>query len=110
MAGATRLSGAEHVKWDFEVSGLAGRQIGVGFMLDWDIGPDWGFFGYLGVLILMMSWCMMCCVMDEADRLVMVLMQEPHHQHGHMTPPLVMWSPELNQLKVVSQFSKTKAL
>jgi hypothetical protein len=27
---------------------MASRQIGVGFMLLWNIGPDWGFFGYLG--------------------------------------------------------------
>eukprot|EP00027_Filamoeba_sp_ATCC50430_P002805 CAMPEP_0168546538 /NCGR_PEP_ID=MMETSP0413-20121227/3552_1 /TAXON_ID=136452 /ORGANISM="Filamoeba nolandi, Strain NC-AS-23-1" /LENGTH=120 /DNA_ID=CAMNT_0008576723 /DNA_START=232 /DNA_END=594 /DNA_ORIENTATION=+ len=27
---------------------MANRQIGVGFLLDWNIGPDWGFFGYLG--------------------------------------------------------------
>jgi hypothetical protein len=22
---------------------------GIGFLLDWNIGPDWGFFGYLGL-------------------------------------------------------------
>jgi hypothetical protein len=27
---------------------MACAQIGIGFMLLWDIGPDWGFFGYLG--------------------------------------------------------------
>jgi hypothetical protein len=27
---------------------MASRQIGVGFMLLWNIGPDWGLFGYLG--------------------------------------------------------------
>jgi hypothetical protein len=35
-------------RWDFVVEEMAARQIGVGFMLLWDIGPDWGFFGYLG--------------------------------------------------------------
>jgi hypothetical protein len=34
--------------WDFVIDELAGRQIGVGFMLQWDQGLDWGFFGYLG--------------------------------------------------------------
>lgn len=27
---------------------MASAQIGVGFILLWDVGPDWGFFGYLG--------------------------------------------------------------
>ena len=27
---------------------MARAQIGVGFMLLWSVGPDWGFFGYLG--------------------------------------------------------------
>jgi hypothetical protein len=35
-------------RWDFVVDELAGAQLGVGFMLQWEIGPDWGFFGYLG--------------------------------------------------------------
>jgi hypothetical protein len=35
-------------QWDFVIDELAGAQIGIGFMLLWDIGPDWGFFGYLG--------------------------------------------------------------
>ena len=35
-------------RWDFVVNEMASRQIGVGFMLLWDLGPDWGFFGYLG--------------------------------------------------------------
>jgi hypothetical protein len=35
-------------EWDFVVEEMAAGQIGVGFMLAWDIGPDWGFFGYLG--------------------------------------------------------------
>ena len=35
-------------RWDFVIDELAGTQLGVGFMLLWDIGPDWGFFGYLG--------------------------------------------------------------
>jgi hypothetical protein len=34
--------------WDFIVDELAKGQIGVGFMLLWDKGLDWGFFGYLG--------------------------------------------------------------
>lgn len=34
--------------WDFVVNEMSERQIGVGFMLLWDVGPDWGFFGYLG--------------------------------------------------------------
>ena len=37
-------------KWslEFDVQSMGTRQIGVGFLLDWNIGPDWGFFGYLG--------------------------------------------------------------
>lgn len=35
-------------RWDFIVEEMARAQIGVGFMLLWDVGPDWGFFGYLG--------------------------------------------------------------
>lgn len=35
-------------QWDFVVEEMACAQIGIGFMLLWDIGPDWGFFGYLG--------------------------------------------------------------
>jgi hypothetical protein len=35
-------------RWDFAIDELAGAQLGVGFMLLWDIGPDWGFYGYLG--------------------------------------------------------------
>lgn len=35
-------------RFDFVVDEMAGAQIGVGFMLLWDVGPDWGFFGYLG--------------------------------------------------------------
>jgi hypothetical protein len=35
-------------RWDFVIDEMAGAQIGIGFMLLWDIGPDWGFFGYLG--------------------------------------------------------------
>ena len=34
--------------WDFLVEEMATAQIGVGFMLQWDRGLDWGFFGYLG--------------------------------------------------------------
>lgn len=34
--------------WDFVIDELAGAQLGIGFMLLWDIGPDWGFYGYLG--------------------------------------------------------------
>jgi len=37
-----------HFRWDFVVEEMASGQIGVGFMLLWDVGPDWGFFGYLG--------------------------------------------------------------
>jgi hypothetical protein len=33
---------------DFVVDEMARAQIGVGFMLLWNVGPDWGFFGYLG--------------------------------------------------------------
>lgn len=33
---------------DFVVGEMARAQIGVGFMLLWNVGPDWGFFGYLG--------------------------------------------------------------
>lgn len=35
-------------QWDFVVEEMAFAQIGIGFMLLWNIGPDWGFFGYLG--------------------------------------------------------------
>lgn len=35
-------------RWEFVVEEMASAQIGVGFMLLWDVGPDWGFFGYLG--------------------------------------------------------------
>jgi hypothetical protein len=35
-------------RWDFIVDEMASGQIGVGFMLLWDVGADWGFFGYLG--------------------------------------------------------------
>jgi len=35
-------------RWDFVVEEMAERQIGIGFMVLWDVGPDWGFFGYLG--------------------------------------------------------------
>ena len=34
--------------WDFVVEDMMNAQIGVGFMLQWDRGLDWGFFGYLG--------------------------------------------------------------
>jgi hypothetical protein len=34
--------------WDFTVDEMASAQLGIGFMLFWNIGPDWGFFGYLG--------------------------------------------------------------
>jgi hypothetical protein len=33
---------------DFVVDEMARAQIGIGFMLLWNAGPDWGFFGYLG--------------------------------------------------------------
>ena len=35
-------------QWDFVIEEMASGQIGIGFMLLWDVGPDWGFFGYLG--------------------------------------------------------------
>ena len=37
-------------KWSLEyhVESIGTRQIGVGFLLGWNVGPDWGFFGYLG--------------------------------------------------------------
>lgn len=37
-------------KWslEFHVESMADRQIGIGFLLDWNISVDWGFFGYLG--------------------------------------------------------------
>ncbi|CAF3661265.1 unnamed protein product [Rotaria sordida] len=37
-------------KWslEFDVEWMGTHQIGVGFLLDWNIGSDWGFFGYLG--------------------------------------------------------------
>jgi len=33
---------------DFSVESPVAGQIGAGFLLDWNVGPDWGFFGYLG--------------------------------------------------------------
>jgi len=33
---------------EFTVDHMASRQIGLGFLLDWNVGPDWGFYGYLG--------------------------------------------------------------
>jgi hypothetical protein len=39
-----RLSGGVFA-WDFQIEEIAGRQIGVGILLD---PPDWGFYGYLG--------------------------------------------------------------
>lgn len=33
---------------EFSVDEMASRQIGVGFALLWNVGIDWGFFGYLG--------------------------------------------------------------
>lgn len=35
-------------RWDFSIDELAGAQLGVGFLLLWNVGPDWGFYGYLG--------------------------------------------------------------
>jgi hypothetical protein len=35
-------------RWDFKIEKIGDGQIGIGFMLDWTIGPDWGFYGYLG--------------------------------------------------------------
>lgn len=35
-------------KVEFHVSEMASAQIGLGFMLLWNVGPDWGFYGYLG--------------------------------------------------------------
>lgn len=35
-------------RWDFVVERMGRAQIGLGFLLQWDVGPDWGFFGYLG--------------------------------------------------------------
>ena len=39
-------------KWslEFHVKSIQKRQIGVGFLVDRNIGPDWRFFGYLGSL------------------------------------------------------------
>jgi hypothetical protein len=37
-----------YFQWDFVIDELARAQIGIGFMLLWDLGPDWGFYGYLG--------------------------------------------------------------
>ncbi len=37
-----------HFSWDFIIEEMANAQIGIGFLLQWDIGPDWGVFGYLG--------------------------------------------------------------
>jgi hypothetical protein len=47
IESCARLFGGSF-EWDFLVEEMAGGQIGIGFMLLWDIGPDWGFFGYLG--------------------------------------------------------------
>ena len=35
-------------RWSYNVKNMGSSQLGVGFMLDWTVGPDWGFFGYLG--------------------------------------------------------------
>lgn len=37
-------------KWFFEfhIESMGKGQLGVGFLLDWNVGPDWGFYGYLG--------------------------------------------------------------
>ena len=35
-------------EWDFVVEEMASGQIGLGFLLQWDQGLDWGFYGYLG--------------------------------------------------------------
>jgi hypothetical protein len=35
-------------RWDFVVEEMARAQIGIGFLLLWNVGPDWGFYGYLG--------------------------------------------------------------
>lgn len=35
-------------QWTFSVEEMADAQIGLGFMLLWNTGPDWGFYGYLG--------------------------------------------------------------
>jgi hypothetical protein len=35
-------------QWDFVIEEMAGAQLGIGFVLLWDSGPDWGFFGYPG--------------------------------------------------------------
>jgi len=35
-------------QWDFVVEELAGGPIGVGFLLLWNTGPDWGFSGCFG--------------------------------------------------------------
>ncbi len=35
-------------RWDFVVEEMANAQIGIGFMLVWDLGLDWGVYGYLG--------------------------------------------------------------
>jgi hypothetical protein len=37
-------------KWflEFDVESVETHHIEVGFLSDWNIGPDWGFFGYLG--------------------------------------------------------------
>lgn len=35
-------------RWDFVISDMQQAQIGVGFMLVFEEGVDWGFFGYLG--------------------------------------------------------------
>ncbi|MBI3924762.1 MAG: hypothetical protein HY319_04415 [Armatimonadetes bacterium] len=49
VAASTRagLHSADY-QWDFVVAEMGEAQIGVGFMLLWNIGPDWGFYGYLG--------------------------------------------------------------
>ena len=37
-----------HYRWDFTIEEMGSAQIAVGIMLLFNIGPDWGFFGYLG--------------------------------------------------------------
>lgn len=43
--------------WDFKIEEMSSAQIGIGFMLSWEMGLlDWGFFGYLGAGVTAWSY------------------------------------------------------
>lgn len=49
ITASTQLSlHSGRFSWDFAIENMGGAQIGIGFLLIWDQGLDWGFYGYLG--------------------------------------------------------------